>query len=75
MGKTEDLEVVATAEPAVDGKSPLEKETTASSIREGEVYVPDDSLDELVHPDLKDYPVPLVARTVALNNDPTYDEV
>lgn len=32
------------------------------------IYVPDDS-EEFIDPRLKDYPVPLVAKTVALHND------
>ena len=32
------------------------------------IYVPDDS-DEFIDPRLKDYPVPLVAKTVDLHND------
>lgn len=36
-----------------------------------DAYVPDDNLDEFVDPRVKDYPVPLVAKTVGLHNDPT----
>lgn len=36
-----------------------------------EVVVPDDH-DEFIDPRLRDYPIPLVAKTVALHNDPTY---
>lgn len=32
------------------------------------IYVPDDN-EEFIDPRLKDYPVPLVAKTVALHND------
>ena len=32
------------------------------------IYVPDDS-DEVIDPRLKDYPIPLVAKTVDLHND------
>jgi hypothetical protein len=32
------------------------------------IYVPDDG-DEVIDPRLKDYPVPLVAKTVSLHND------
>ncbi|KAK5129138.1 hypothetical protein LTR08_003803 [Meristemomyces frigidus] len=34
------------------------------------VFVPDDN-DEFIDPRLKDYPIPLVAKTVDLHNDPT----
>ncbi|OOG00122.1 hypothetical protein ASPCADRAFT_161658 [Aspergillus carbonarius ITEM 5010] len=36
----------------------------------GEGIVPDDN-DEFIDPRLKDYPIPLVAKTVDLRNDPT----
>lgn len=35
-----------------------------------EIYVPTDD-EEFIDPRLKDYPVPLVAKTVDLHNDPT----
>lgn len=36
----------------------------------GEVYVPIDS-DEVIDPRLRDYPIPLLAKTVDLHNDPS----
>lgn len=36
----------------------------------GEGVIPEDS-DEFIDPRLKDYPMPLVAKTVDLRNDPT----
>ena len=36
----------------------------------GEGIIPDDD-DVVIDPRLKDYPIPLVARTVDLKNDPT----
>ncbi|KAL6364169.1 hypothetical protein LRP88_02085 [Fusarium phalaenopsidis] len=41
------------------------------SLAPGTIYVPDDDHDEFVDPRLKDYPVPVVAKTVSLYNDPT----
>jgi hypothetical protein len=41
------------------------------SLAPGTIYVPDDDHDEFVDPRLKDYPVPVVAKTVSLHNDPT----
>lgn len=37
-----------------------------------EVVIPDDD-DEFIDPRLKDYPVPLVAKTVDLHDGPTFD--
>lgn len=36
-----------------------------------EVVIPNEDA-ELIDPRLKDYPIPLVAKTVDLHNDPTY---
>lgn len=47
-----------------------EKKGADVEVTEGGVYVPDDS-EEFIDPRLKDYPVPLVAKTVDLYNDPT----
>ena len=41
-----------------------------SDVPLGEGIVPDDD-DEFIDPRLKDYPIPLVAKTVDLRNDPT----
>lgn len=44
-----------------------------ASIGEGNVskpFVPDEN-DDLIDPRLRDYPVPLVAKTVPLHNDPS----
>lgn len=38
---------------------------------QGKIYIPDDN-DEFIDPRLKDYPIPLVAKTVDLSNDDTY---
>lgn len=51
-----------------------EEETSSQSLGEvngAETYIPDDS-EEYIDPRLKDYPIPLVAKTVDLHNDPTY---
>lgn len=71
MGNPDDLEIVAKTNAAAHEKDAAGEVRSTTSIDEGKVYAPDDSLDEYVHPDLKDYPVPLVAKTVALHNDPT----
>ena len=63
-----------------------EKHTVVEEIRDGgvlpeyssekeidgaDVYIPDDD-EEFIDPRLKDYVIPLVAKTVDLHNDPTY---
>ena len=35
------------------------------------IYVPDDQHDEWIDPRVRNYVVPLVAKTVPLHNDPT----
>lgn len=37
---------------------------------QGKIYIPDDK-DEFIDPRLKNYPIPLVAKTVDLHNDDT----
>lgn len=47
-----------------------QEELQDSGVESTPIYVPDDH-DEVIDPRLKDYPVPMVARTVHLHNDPT----
>lgn len=53
------------APPSYDGD-----EKKGFDVAEDEIYVPGDS-EEVIDPRLKDYPIPLVAKTVDLHNDPT----
>ena len=43
---------------------------TFEDFNSGKVFVPDDN-DLFIDPRLADYPIPLVAKTVDLHNDPT----
>lgn len=47
-----------------------EKDVAFAEIPIGEGVIPDDK-DHFIDPRLKDYSVPLVAKTVDLHNDPT----
>lgn len=49
-----------------------ESETVLQDVIGEKEYILDDDTDEVVDTRLKDYPVPLVARTVPLYNEPTY---
>lgn len=66
----------ASAQSSDDGKraSVNEKEVEVGaeevSLSDQSVYVPDEK-DEFIDPRLKDYPIPLVAKTVDLHNDDT----
>ncbi|PCG92141.1 Oligopeptide transporter OPT superfamily [Penicillium occitanis (nom. inval.)] len=56
-----------------DKQKDLEVDVKPASIGEGNVskpFVPDEH-DDLIDPRLRDYPVPLVAKTVPLHNDPS----
>jgi hypothetical protein len=56
-----------------DKQKDLEVDVKPASIGEGNVskpFVPDEN-DDLIDPRLRDYPVPLVAKTVPLHNDPS----
>ncbi len=44
-----------------------ERANDSDSDEAAKIYVPDDS-DEFIDPRLKDYPIPLVAKTVDLHN-------
>lgn len=52
----------------INEKSAIETTEALSDI--DTIYVPNDD-DEFIDPRLKDYPIPLVAKTVDLHNDPT----
>ncbi|KAF2717787.1 isp4 protein [Polychaeton citri CBS 116435] len=62
------------AEEVEDGKQFSTFRVTEPRSRRSSAYadlVIPDEYDEFIDPRLKDYPVPLVAKTVDLNNDPT----
>ena len=63
-----------------DGLSDVDVQDTSALIKESEPYPSDDYLsaaylphngDGVIDPRLRDYPIPLVARTVDLHNDET----
>lgn len=58
------------AQYEMDDKKEFNVAEKDCGLGENEIYVPGDD-DEVVDPRLKDYPIPLVAKTVDLHNDPT----
>jgi hypothetical protein len=68
-----DKKAVASEKRELDEKLPdvetiSERATESESDEYAKIYEPDDN-EEFIDPRLKDYPIPLVAKTVDLHND------
>lgn len=68
--QADDLHSKALDEKHVDSIE-LDASDAYSDIPADKPFVPDEN-DEVIDPRLKDYPIPLVAKTVDLYNDETY---